>query len=145
METKNSLNWKMVKIVPAAIILAIVGIILISLNYLTNKDAEGLLRTGSVEIKAMYGGTFSYKDIASIELRDILPEVTEKTNGAWLGDNKKGYFTVTGLGECLLQVQTNQGPFIFVKLPDKYLIMNYADSKKTEAVYNGLLKGWQGQ
>ena len=92
------------------------------------------------EVDGMYGAKFNYDDITLMELRDTLPEVNNKVNGADLLEIKKGYFNVDGLGECRLYVLTNKGPFLFLMIHEKYVIINYSEKDKTEQLFNNLSK-----
>jgi hypothetical protein len=117
-----------------------VGVIifLVILFNSTNKETETVLSDTSFEVKGMYGAVYPYKEILSVELKDTIPEITMKTNGAAIGAAKKGYFTVEGLGKCKLFLLSKEGPYVFIKTKDSYVIINYSDKNKTEALYNDL-------
>ncbi|HWT76678.1 MAG TPA: hypothetical protein VN258_18425 [Mobilitalea sp.] len=122
----------------SSIIVIGVAIFLVILFRSINKETKIDLNDNYFEVKGLYGANFNYDDVTLIELKDTLPEVTYKTNGADFGEAKKGNFDVSGLGNCKLYILTKNGPFIYLKINDKYVIINYRDKNKTEQLYNGL-------
>lgn len=122
-----------------AVILVGVLVFLVYLFSATKNEAEVVVNGTSFEVKGMYGGTFSLKDISSIELKDTMPAVGAKTNGSGLGETMKGYFKVEGLGECLLFIDADNGPYLFITVGGKHIIMSYKDGEKTKQVYQELL------
>jgi hypothetical protein len=87
----------------------------------------------------MYGKTINFSDVESIELKDSMPATGAKTNGAGLGQVKKGYFDVGGIGNSLLFVHSDNGPFIFIDTKERMVIINYSDAEKTKTVYQDLM------
>lgn len=120
-------------------VMVIVVMIIIAVTTLrTNQETKVTFSDQYFTIKGMYGDQYNYADINLIELKDTLPEITNKTNGAALGKTKKGYFDVTGLGNCILFLFENQGPYLYLKIHDKYIIMNFKDADKTKQLYDEL-------
>jgi hypothetical protein len=144
MANKTKVRWtgSTVSIPLTAIILIGAFIFVYFLTASTKKEAEVVISSSGFEVKGMYGKTFSFKDVASIELKDSLPAVGNKTNGSGIGQNKKGYFDVAGMGNCLLYVNSDTGPFIYIKAGNTQIIMNYKDGEKTRQVCKDILAGW---
>lgn len=124
----------------SAVVLLCSAIFVLVLYLMINKETEIILNDQSFEVKGLYGATYSYNDITMIELKNTLPKIISKTNGADWGHVKKGFFDVTGLGNCKLYVLTNNGPYLYLKTKDNYVIINYTDKNKTNNLYNNLLK-----
>jgi hypothetical protein len=126
-------------IVAAAIVLA-AGIIVFLLMQGTRKEAEVLLQQDSVRITGQYGISFKVEDIKNVQLSITLPAVGAKTNGASLGDIKKGDFMIDGIGKCRLFLQAKNGPYLFITLKDgKTIIMSYPSAEKTVRIYQELI------
>ena len=126
----------------AGIVLVGVVVFLIFLNISTTKEAAVIINSQTFEIKGMYGNSFSFKDVTSIELKDTIPTVGMKTNGAGLGETKKGYFEVDGIGECLLFIHINKGPYLYIKAGNRQIIINYKDEEKTKQIYQTMMASW---
>jgi hypothetical protein len=132
------------QLIAAVTILAVVAVVLLVLNFTTRKESEVVINgDGNFTITGMYGKTIGFNNVHSIKLKDPMPAIGTKTNGAGLGDVNKGYFDVSGVGNSLLFVHTSKGPFIFIETNERMVIINYKDADKTKSVYDKLLIGWQ--
>ena len=130
------------KIGLAAVILIGVFVFLFFLSMKTTKEADMVITRETFEIKAMYGSTFKFSDVTSIELKDNMPAVGKKVDGSGLGESKKGYFEVDGMGKCLLFIHADKGPFLYINVSNTHIIMNYKDGIKTKQVYQDLIANW---
>jgi hypothetical protein len=136
MERKG--NSTMISLILGGVIVIGVAIFLILLFKSTTKETQITLSDNSLVIDGMYGDTFNYSDITSVELKDTIPVIKLKTNGAWLGESKKGYFDLEGMGKCLLFSLSDSGPFVYINADGQYIIINYEDKSKTEQLYKDL-------
>lgn len=104
----------------------------------TKKEAEVKVTDGQIVITGQYGITYQLTDVSDIQLKDDIPAIGRKTNGAGLGEIKKGDFMVDGLGKCRLFIHKESGPYIYLTVGDGYTIINFGDPAKTTAVYEEL-------
>jgi Ca2+/Na+ antiporter len=106
----------------------------------TKKETEVIIQGNQIVFKGQYGVTDNLKEITDIQLKDDIPAIGMKVNGAGLGEIMKGDFKVEGLGTCRLFVHSEKGPFIYMLVGGKYTIINFIDSAKTMAIYEELKK-----
>lgn len=79
--------------------------------YFSSQPPEISITENQISISGLYGTTASIKNL---ELNNALGKIEIKTNGFQIGDVYKGHFRVQGRGECLLFLQSTEGPFILV-------------------------------
>jgi hypothetical protein len=131
------------KITFAGVIIIGAILFILFLNSTTKKETEVKIAGETFEITGSYGKLFNFKDVTSIELKDTLPTIGRKTNGAGLGEVKKGYFELDGMGNSLLFINANKGPFLYIKAGDTQIIMNYIDGEKTKKLYQDMKTRWK--
>lgn len=86
-----------------------------------------------------YGFELKTEDIESVVLLDRLPVIKARTNGLGLGQVKKGFFNVEGLGKTHLLIHSGQGPFLKITtLDNETVIINFRKKEKTELIYSGI-------
>lgn len=141
--TKNNSIGAVITIGLTVIILLGVFLFLMYLNKSTKKESDVVISGDNFQIKGMYGKTFNFKDVASIELKDSIPAIGNKNNGAGLGEVKKGYYEISGMGECLLFIHVNRGPYLYITVGDTKIIMNYSDADKTQQLHKDLAEKWK--
>lgn len=129
----------------ALVVILIVGVSLFIffLGKSTNKETEVVISDTTFEVKGMFGETFSFDKVTSIEMKETMPTIGKKINGSGLGEVSKGSFELEGLGECKLFTLSRSGPFLYILVDEKYIIINYKDKEKTEKLYNDLLVAWK--
>ncbi len=125
--------------------LIIGGVVIIGaviLLYVINKnviiDTEVVVTDSSFEVKGMHGGTYELDSVTSVELKDSIPEILERTNGVAVGEVKKGNFKLKELGLCRLYLLSEKAPYLYIKVNDFYVIINYPDKARTEELYQEL-------
>lgn len=106
----------------------------------TKKETEVSIQGNQIVFKGQYGVTDNLKEITDIQLKNDIPAIGMKVNGAGLGEIMKGDFEVEGLGTCRLFVHSEKGPYIYMMVDGKYTIINFKDSAKTMAIYEELKK-----
>jgi uncharacterized protein YpmB len=137
MENKQRIDLISVLIV---LIIAIVGACLLAFTQ-SNKikeEAEVLVESNKIEIKAEYGISIDIKDISEIKLVDSIPTIETRVNGADSSNHKRGDFKLKNLGVCKIFIDSNNGPFIYIIANNKYTIINYNDATKTKSLYEKL-------
>ncbi|MBH1940655.1 hypothetical protein I5677_07115 [Mobilitalea sibirica] len=122
--------------------LIIAGMIFFVNHLKNNADVENeiILSETSFEIKGLYGESYNYADIEEIEMKDTLPEIEKKHLGIALGGVKKGDFDMEELGLTRMHVLHNEGPYLYIKFENRYLILNHLDKQKTDQLYSDLMQ-----
>ena len=144
MKTERSNKpYTMLSVALGVLILTGVVFFIYFLGQSTTKETEVLLTDKSVEVKGMFSTSIDYEKISSVELKDNLPAIGRKNNGSAVGGAYKGNFMVDGLGECKLYVLSGNGPFVYIKADEKYIIINYKDKEATEKLFNELSAKWK--
>lgn len=124
-------------IIGGAIIIGI-ATFLIYMNKNFKVDTEIEVTDTSFKVMGMYSGSFEFASISDIELKASIPELLERNNGIAVNEVKKGDFTLDGLGLCRLYLTSEEGPYLYIKVNDFYVIINYQDRTRTEALYTEL-------
>lgn len=120
--------------------LVVIGaaVFLIYMNKNFKVDTEIVVTDTSIEVMGLHNGIFELASVSSIELKDSIPEILERNKGAAINEVKKGDFTLEGLGLCRLYLTSEEGPYLYIKVNDFYVIINYKDRTRTEALYTEL-------
>lgn len=136
----------------AAIYASIFGaILIISLIYVIrfidkNAQVETLVEVSdtSFTVMGLHGSTFNLSDIASIELKDTIPDILERVNGFAVGEVRKGSFALEELGNSFLYLTVQKEPYLYIKMKEFYVIINFADPDKTVQLYNEIRDKLEG-
>lgn len=124
-------------IIGGAVIIGI-AVFLIYMNKNFKVDTEIVVTDTTFEVMGMYSGIYELSSVSSVELKDTLPTILERTNGAAISEVKKGDFKLEELGLCRLYLTSEEGPYLYIKVNDFYVIINYEDRTRTEALYTEL-------
>ncbi len=108
----------------------------------TKKDSEVVITASGFQVQGMYAKTFSFADVRGIHLEETMPTIESRTNGGAVGVFRKGYFDVAGLGNCLLYLSSAEGPYLFVEVGGKTVVLGYPDPAKTTKLYEDLKSSW---
>ncbi len=133
---KNSVIAALV--IGVTVILAVTAF-LIYMNKNFKVDTEIVITDTTLEVMGMYSGIFELSSVSSVELKDSLPKILERSNGAAINSVKKGDFKLEELGLCRLYLISEEGPYLYIKVNDFYVIINYQDRSRTEALYRELM------
>ena len=137
-KAKTSKNT-VISVISIVIFLILLSAFLIGMYSTTVKEAEVTVTDGILSIKGMYGEEYDISGITDITLKESLPVITRKTNGAGLGDIKKGDYDTKELGVCRLQIHDEKNPpYIYINTDKGMLIINFNDSGKTISTYEFL-------
>lgn len=88
-----------------------------------------------IQIHGMYGEVYKWDAIKKIELKEELPTIELRTNGAAVGANLKGYFRTTEYGKVKLFVNADNPPFIYMETDERLVIFNRKNSEETKEIY----------
>lgn len=125
------------KVLIGFLVLTMVGIG--TLLYFSNKPAEYFIQDDTLRISGQYGEQIKLSDIVGITIEEQIPEIQFKSNGSDLGNKKKGYFKLKGIGQAKLFVDTQKPPFIFINVKSGLRILNTNESVETEKLYDSLV------
>jgi hypothetical protein len=89
-----------------------------------------------------YGASFAATDITSVSLETRLPRVLLKTNGFGGAGTLRGHFRLEELGDGRLYVEQGYAPFVLVRLREGYVVVNFREPEKTQALYQQMARAW---
>lgn len=135
---KGSKSATIIALIIGAAMIIGVAIFIIYMNNTVEVEAEVIILDTSFEVKGMYGGTYLFNEVVSVELKDTLPKILRRSNGAAIGEVKKGDFELEDIGLCRLYLSSEEGPYVYIKVNDFYVIINYPDKGKTEKLFEDL-------
>lgn len=93
---------------------------------------------GTVSVNyPFYNYNFDIDDIEEIKLIEDA-NLRLKTNGIGTEEYSRGNYRSYEYGKCKVYIYNNSGPYILIKIKDKYLIYNEDNQKDTLKVYNQL-------
>lgn len=84
----------------------------------------------TITFTGLYGQQIRYDDISDLMIMDTLPAISLRTNGFALGNILKGHFRTNNSETCILLVNTDHSPYLFIGLNDGKKI--YFNSKDPE-------------
>jgi len=89
-----------------------------------------------------YGDRYAMSDVTGISLEPGLPRVLARTNGFAGAGTLRGRFRVEGLGEGKLFVEEGFSPYVLVRLRRGFVIVNFKQPAKTQALFEELKSHW---
>jgi hypothetical protein len=92
----------------------------------------------SVHGGGLYSADVPIRDIQEISLQDTIPRVVRKTSGFNAGNTLRGNFRLDVLGHGKLFINRGVPPYVVVKTPDSFVIVNFDDPERTRALYADL-------
>lgn len=121
-------------------LLSVVSIGLIVGGYIIgNLDNDVTVEEGQFIINGMYGIEWDIQEIEEVELLDKLPKVLSKKDGFNTETIQKGNFELEEpYGKGKLFIKGEEGPFLFVKKKEDYVLLNREDSQETKNLYEVL-------
>jgi hypothetical protein len=90
-----------------------------------------------------YGDDYAMSDVTGISLERTLPRILARTNGFAGGGTLRGRFRVQGLGEGKLFVDEGTSPYVLVRLRRGFVIINFGEPEKTQALFDELERAWR--
>ena len=120
------------------VVIIAIAAFLIYMNKNFKVDTEIVVTDTTFEVMGMHSGIYELSSVSSVEIKETLPKILERTNGAAISEVKKGNFKLEELGLCRLYLTSEEGPYLYIKVNDFYVIINYKDSTRTEALFTEL-------
>lgn len=101
------------------------------------------ITNNNIEINGLYGIEWDLDDITTIELLNEIPEIERRTNGATVLDKRIGNYQLKRFGKGKLFLKNMEGPFVYIKKDDTYVIWNHHNQQDIHQQYEELRKAWQ--
>lgn len=89
----------------------------------------------SVRGGGFYSADVPISSIQEISLQDTIPRVVRKRNGFNAGNTLRGNFRLDVLGNGQIFINRGVPPYVVVKTPDSFVIVNFNDPQRTRALY----------
>jgi hypothetical protein len=138
--TRNA-KWKIG--LPVALLL-IAGVGVGVLFYQSSQPIATVLTQDYLEIKGLYGEKIAWTEITEVALIAEIPQITARTNGASLGEKKRGNFRLKDVGAAKLFLETSNPPFIYIEREQgKPIIINLIAAETTRDLHQDLFTTWQ--
>jgi hypothetical protein len=109
-----------------------------------NKETAVITTNKGFTINGMYGVTFNYSDIISLDTLSDLPGIKLRTNGFAFGKTLKGNFMLEDKSRVKLFIIKGTPPYIHLRRDAGEFYLNFKDSNKTRDLYKQLEKGLTG-
>ena len=131
-------------LITVAVVSALAVVAVSTMLYYGEREPVVRIFGESIQIKAMYGLSVDFADIASITLAENSMSdigIGRRTNGyGGFGGSLKGHFKSDDIGETLLFIQSKSSPTIRIERVGKEdIYISFRDSKATINLYNELL------
>ena len=136
----HSRLFNTIAVVAGILILAGVIVFVLLLLQGTREEAEVVFSEGQMEITGQYGQTYAIDDITEVRMVDTIGAIGRKMDGASIGNFKKGFFEVEGMGKCRLFLHAADGPYLVFATLKERVIINYEDVEKTKGIYSKLIE-----
>ncbi len=116
------------------IVMIVVGILL----FTGNKEISVKTDDKDFTITGMYGLTFKYADLISIDTVSDLPGIRLRTNGYAFGNTLKGNFMLEDKSRVKLFITKGTSPYLHLKTGNVEIYLNFRDHNKTRDLYKQL-------
>lgn len=93
----------------------------------------------SMKVPDPFGVEIKTDNIKEVVLKDSIPKIGMKVNGAGIGNKRNGKYEVEGMGTGQLYIESDKGPYIIITTKGgtpAFVIINFEDSNKTQELYN---------
>jgi len=136
--TAGSLSWKV-----GLLVLALGAVLVGAIFWSQIRPPKVSVAPDGFEVETLfYGASFAATDITSVSLEARLPRVLLKTNGFGGAGTLRGHFRLEELGDGRLYVEQGYAPFVLVRLREGYVVVNFRDPEKTQALYQQMARAW---
>jgi hypothetical protein len=88
----------------------------------------------------IYSRTLPLTEITGVDLCQHIPQILARTNGYSNGHTLRGHFRLAELGNGQLFIRLGVPPYLLVRTRTDYVIVNFRDPARTQALYAELLK-----
>lgn len=99
------------------------------------KDTKISFEEGGLKIYGLYGGFYSWEKIKNLELKETLPTIQFKINGASLAGKLKGHFRCKEFGNIKVFLDKKVSPYIYFDYNGKKIIFNLTSSDAIKLAY----------
>ncbi|WNS76313.1 DUF3784 domain-containing protein [Bacillus sp. DTU_2020_1000418_1_SI_GHA_SEK_038] len=124
-------------IISTILFIVVIGTIT-TLSVFSYQGYELSVKENSFEITGMYGDEWPIDGIIHVELLEVMPDITVRTNGIGMPTLSKGHFKVKDYGSSLLFIQKGASPYVYIELEKRKIFINDKDPSKTILWYEKL-------
>jgi hypothetical protein len=143
-QTKNRgivMNTKIGQLIIGIGVLAVIAVVyfLFLSPSVVMKPKDVLVDAQSIKVSDPFGIELKMENVKEVLMKDSLPKLGQKVNGAGIGNKYTGKFEVEGMGAGQVYTETDKGPFIYIYTKDNnpaFIIINYEDKNKTQSLFD---------
>ena len=126
------------KLILPVVVVSVIMVAIVFLLVFSSRDTQITMEDAGLEIHGMYGDTYEWTAIESLELLEEMPIVLTRTNGSALGSKLKGHFKTQPYGSVKLFVDVEKPPFILMMTADQSVIFNLSNRDETMTTFDHL-------
>ena len=90
---------------------------------------------GHFEVSGPYGVRLPLESIVEVSLDPTMPLPRRRLQGSSAGGWRHGRFRVETLGEGFLYTRTGYPPYLLVRTPETFVLVNFRDAGRTRALH----------
>jgi hypothetical protein len=141
-QERGSRRWA----ISLGVMLVVVACVVAGLFYLQARPPEVTVGPQSFTVDSLfYGDQFALSDVIAVSLEQRLPRILARTNGYAASGTLRGWFKLEGMGEGKLFVEHGTPPYVVVTLREGFVIINFEDSARTQALFVELMRARAGR
>ncbi len=108
----------------------------------TKTETNVTITSDDIQFSGKYGKAYLIQDLLKVELKEEMPQIITKKNGAWISNPLfcKGRFELEGIGDAMLYIHTAQSPFVYLYTRYDIVIFNFGDPEKTKLQYDAIYR-----
>ncbi|MDF1615837.1 DUF3784 domain-containing protein [Petrocella sp. FN5] len=126
------------KLILPLVIVTITLVAIIFLLFFSSRGTQINIGDKGIKIHGMYGDTYAWTSIQSVELLEEMPLVLTRTNGSALGSKLKGHFKTKPYGSVKLFVDVEKPPYILMLTVNQPVIFNLEDQGETTKAFENI-------
>lgn len=106
----------------------------------TKTETNIIITDNDIQFDGKYGKAYLIQDLLEVELKDTMPRIITKKNGAWISNPLfcKGLFKLEEIGDAMLYIHSAQGPFVYLYTAKDIVLFNFGDPEKTKSQYEAI-------
>lgn len=130
------LQWMAIGL-PAFIVIMFIGVAVAIV--LQSRTPDVSIANGTFSVKSgFYGSSAPIGRIHEVRLDETMPRILRRTNGFAAGVQRRGHFLVDGLGNGQLFLESDKPPVVFIRMPNEFLFVAFADAERTRRLFDDL-------
>ena len=107
--------------------------------YVYSREPTVEVTSGTLSVGVgLHGADIPFPAIQTVTLADTLPRIQRRTNGFAAGGLLRGNFRLEGWGAGRMFINRNSPPYVVVRTPATFVVVNFEDPARTRALYEQL-------